>query len=219
VLTRIWDVPVRLFHWAIVLLIPFSWWTAKNGLMEWHRLSGYAIFGLLLFRIAWGVFGSETARFANFVKGPQTVWRYVKALAPRTRARATIGHNPLGGWSVIALLGALVGQVGLGLIAVDTDGIESGPLSEYVSFDTGRLAAEMHHSLFDIILGLIALHLAAIAIHQTIFRHNLVGPMITGRGFVAQTAREPAPALLGRFVAAALASAALAWFVANGLRL
>lgn len=215
----IWDLPTRIVHWALVLLVPFSWWTAENDMMDRHRLSGYFILGLLVFRLLWGVVGGESARFAGFVRGPRAAWRFVRALATRAALPASVGHNPLGGWSVLAMLAALIGQVSLGLFAIDGDGLESGPLSHYVGYDTARLAAAAHEIVFYILIGLIALHLLAVGWHQFALRHNLIGPMITGRGDAPAGVAAPIQAPAWRAAAALVASAALAWFVANGLRL
>src|SRR5690242_6646079 len=130
---RVWDGPTRIAHWFMALLFGLSWWTAETGHLEWHRWSGYGLLGLLVFRILWGFFGSSTARFAQFLRGPREIVAYVRgrwSLAP--------GHNPLGALSVLTLLLLLLAQVTLGLFAVDIDGIESGPLSSHVSFGTGR---------------------------------------------------------------------------------
>jgi cytochrome b len=177
---RVWDRPVRLFHWAIVILIALAWWTAKQGEMTWHRPIGYAIAGLLAFRLWWGVAGGSTARFSDFVKGPRAVAAYARSLARPDPDPGPPGHNPMGGWSVVALLGVLIAEVGLGLFSVDVDGDASGPLADRVSFETGRLAAHWHHWLFNGLLGLIGLHLCAIAFYALVKRDNLVGPMLTG---------------------------------------
>src|ERR1041384_7437303 len=96
---QVWDLPVRLFHWAIVLLVPALWWTAENERLDLHITLGTAMLALVLFRLLWGIFGSSTARFAGFVRGPFGVMRYLSG-----RERGGIGHNPLGGWSVLAML-------------------------------------------------------------------------------------------------------------------
>ena len=122
---RIWDPLIRLVHWLMAILVGVSWWTAENGELDYHRYSGYALLGLLVLRIFWGFFGSRTARFASFVKGPRVIGTYLRQLPARTAAHmpAMPGHNPLGALSVIALLLALAAQVTLGLFAVDVDGI------------------------------------------------------------------------------------------------
>src|SRR5688500_6664895 len=160
---RIWDVPTRVVHWLMAALIPTSWWTAESGNLELHRYSGYTLLGLLLFRIYWGFAGSSTARFASFLGGPRALLDYFKL--PRERRAGIIGHTPLGGWSVLTLLLAMLVQVTLGLFATDIDGLESGPLSHLVSFDSGRAFAEAHELSFDILLVLIGVHVGAILFH------------------------------------------------------
>jgi cytochrome b len=176
----VWDWPTRVVHWAFVILMVFAWGTATYNHMDWHRYCGYALLSLLVFRLYWGVAGSTPSRFASFVRGPKTVLQYLRALPDRTTP-ITPGHNPLGALSVIAVLALLLVEVVLGLFAVDVDGIESGPLSAWVSFDAGRVSAHWHHLLFNGLLGLIALHLIAIAFYALYKRENLIGPMLHGR--------------------------------------
>lgn len=173
---RVWDAPTRLVHWLIVASVSFAWWAAETHRMDWHRYAGYTLLGLLTFRLYWGLAGSTTSRFAHFVRSPGMVWRYLRDGA----TKVWIGHNPIGGWSALALLATLIAQVTLGLFTVDVDGIESGPLSHLVSFDVGRECAKWHHKVFDVLLALIVLHLAAIAFYGLVKRNNLVAPMITG---------------------------------------
>lgn len=172
---RLWDWPVRLTHWLLVLLFATSWVTAEQGWLEVHRASGLTMLAFILFRIYWGIFGSDTARFGTFVRGPAEVLRYVRGLA-----LPSAGHNPLGGWSAVALLAALLSQTLLGLFAVDVDGIHSGPLAAYVNFETGRRAAHWHRSVFDILLWLVAVHTIAILAYFFVKRQNLILPMVTG---------------------------------------
>ena len=174
---KVWDLPTRLFHWSIVLLVGFSWWSAETGQMDWHYKSGLTALVLLVFRILWGFVGGSTARFARFIKSPMTATAYLRRSKD---APVRGGHNPLGGYSVIAMLLALVIQVGTGLFAVDVDGIESGPLSYLVDFDQGRSAAAVHHLAFTLVQVLIVLHLLAIAYYRLRGR-RLIVPMITGR--------------------------------------
>jgi len=173
---RVWDVPTRLAHGLMVLLILFSWWTAETGRLEWHRWSGYTLLGVLLFRIYWGIAGSSTARFGQFVRGPKAIVGYLKggwAVVP--------GHNPLGALSVVVLLALMATQVLLGLFAVDVDGIESGPLSTYVSFESGRAAAEWHEDTFNVLLAFIVLHVAAVMFYVIFRKEALIGAMVHGK--------------------------------------
>lgn len=209
----VWDLPIRLFHWSIVILIGLAWWSAEQRLLDWHRRAGYAILCLLIFRILWGFFGSSTARFASFFKRPLQVIQYARRDLFSRQISQSAGHNPLGGWSVIAMLSAMLLQTLLGLIAVDVDGLESGPLSYLVSFDTGRLAAETHHYVFNILQTLVALHLAAIAFHYFYKKQNLTKSMITGKN--EAEGEPPAPLLPSSFLAVILfaGSVLLVFFV------
>ena len=212
---RVWDLPTRLFHWLLVLLFAFSWWSAENRHMDWHYLSGITLLGLLAFRLLWGLFGSSTARLAALFASPRAVGRY---LGGQGTPRA--GHNPLGGYSVLAMLAFLSLQVGTGLFATDVDGLDSGPLSFLVSFDQGRLAATIHAFSFDALLVLIGLHLAAIAFYALFRRRNLLGPMLTGRDRGAGAEILPMkPARSGAFVIAAGLAALLAWQASKGFGL
>lgn len=176
---RIWDLPIRLAHWLLVLLVAVSWFTGKYGALDWHRVSGYAILTLVLFRIYWGFAGSSTARFADFLRGPRAVRGHARTLFGKPGGK-TAGHTPIGGWSIVTMLLLLLVQSGLGLFAVDVDGIESGPLSDLVSFDTGRYLARWHGRIVNILLFFIFLHLAAILHYAFYKRENLTAAMLTG---------------------------------------
>ena len=201
--------PVRLFHWLMVLLVGAAWWTAEAKRLDWHRYCGYALLGLVSFRIYWGFAGSSTARFAQFLKGPRAILNYLKGQGSRTP-----GHNPLGALSVVVLLSLLLAQLVLGLFAVDVDGIESGPLSIYVSFDGGRFAAELHEDLFDVLLWLIGLHVAAVAYYVLFRKENLIGAMLHGKRVYPQEPREPVRfASLARLLVGIVLAAVLTWLV------
>lgn len=215
---RLWDGPTRIVHWAIVILIGFSWWSAEAAKnMEWHRWSGYGVLALVLFRVIWGFVGSRTAQFSSFVRGPSATFAYVKTLPSRAHLD-TPGHNPAGALSVLAILTAIVTQVGTGLFSVDVDGIESGPLSDRVSFDTGRLFAEVHEKSFTVLQLLVVAHVAAVTFYLVYKRANLIAPMITGRKqFSADPGLQFAP--LWRAALVAVIAAAFTWWVMKGLRL
>ena len=177
---KVWDLPVRLIHWSLVVLVGVSWLTAEIGQLALHHLSGYLIFALVAARIVWGFVGSTTARFAHFVKGPEAVKAYTAGLFNRAEA-ASVGHNPLGALSVLALLGVLGLQVLLGLFAQDSDGLGPGPLANRLSRQAGRAVAEVHEAVFGLLLIFIALHVAAILFHTCYKRDTLLRPMVTGR--------------------------------------
>ncbi|QMW23001.1 cytochrome b/b6 domain-containing protein [Sandaracinobacteroides saxicola] len=209
-MARLWDAPVRIVHWSLVLLIPAMWWTAEEGKMERHVQLGLVALGLVVFRIVWGFVGSEPARFRSFVRGPGAILGYLRGrINP-------VGHSPLGALSIIALLTLLVVQMALGLVAQDVDGLFSGPLSHLVSYDTSEAAREWHHRGFDLLLWLIGLHLAAILFYAVVRRRNLVTAMLTGRRDIPPNTPAPrmAPAWAG--VPVAVVAAGLAWWIGRG---
>lgn len=201
---RIWDLPTRLVHWALAVLVIVSFVSGKIGgnAMTWHMLSGYAILALILFRLLWGFAGSHYARFATFVRGPRQVLAALAALAAVVRGTTQphAGHNPLGALSVLALLAVLLLQATTGLFAND-DIFTEGPLAKLVSGATSELLTRIHGLNEYAILALVALHLAAVAFHHIVKRDNLVGPMITGD---KHTVDAPAAADDGRLRVRAL---------------
>ncbi len=175
--------------------------------------------GLVIFRLIWGVVGSSTARFADFLRGPRAVAAYIGELRRGRSEHAIIGHNPLGGWSVAAMLGLLALDLGLGLFAVDVDGDQPGPFAGLVTFDQGREIAHVHHWVFNALLALIVLHLAAILFYAVIRRDNLIGPMLTGAKRAAGDAQPMAHAPLWRLLAAAAVAVLAAYVIAQGGKL
>ena len=177
---RIWDLPTRLFHWVLVLLVTFSIVSASIGgnWLDWHMRSGYCILALLLFRIMWGFAGSHHARFANFVRSPTAVISYVRARRGGA-APALAGHNPLGALSVVALVVVLLLQASTGLFANDDSTGTEGPLAKLVSNATSKRFTFVHEINQYVIYTLIALHLGAIAYYFA-KGENLVLPMFTG---------------------------------------
>ena len=173
----VWDLPVRLFHWLLAGLIGFTWWSVHNHHTDWHIWSGIAILTLLVFRLLWGLFGSSTARFANFMRGP----RAVRAFLRDRKSWRFAGHTPLGALSIVAMLGATAVQVGLGLIATDEDGLNEGPLAQLVSLPVSETARDIHEFWFYVVLALIVMHVGAIVFYRLFRGQKLVKGMITGR--------------------------------------
>ena len=199
--TRVWDLPARIVHWSLPVLIATSWWTAENGNLQLHRLSGYAVLGTLVFRFYWAFAGSATSRLFAYLRGMRTVFAYLRRLPVRENSVREAGHNPLGAWSAA-------------IIAVDVDGIESGPLSHLVSFDAGRSSAELHADAFDAVVVLSALHFAAVLFYLVHRRENLIAPMITG---LRQRTGEAPPISSWRRAVLGVALAGLAtWAVSAG---
>jgi cytochrome b len=210
---RVWDLPTRLFHWLIVIFVVISLTTGMVGgnWMSYHLKSGYIILTLLLFRLGWGFWGGRYSRFASFVRGPAAVTRYAKTLL-RTDNPTFLGHNPMGGWSVMAMLAALLLQVGTGLFAKYNIATR-GPLYGWVSKATSNWLSGIHAFNKGVILFLSALHLSAVFYYLLIKHDNLIVPMVTG----LRPWREDAPPSSYRIwravITAALSIAIVYWVV------
>ena len=214
----IWDRFIRMWHWLTAVVFLALWLTAELRLMEWHILLGTVMCGLLVFRIVWGFAGGSTARFSTFIATPARTVRYLRSVAsPNYKPPA--GHSPIGAISAIAMILALLLQAASGLFTVNTDGLYSGPLSQFISFAGARSAGRLHKSLFDVLAGLVFLHLAAIVFYTLIKRARLVGPMITGRRKAAETEqnarslRPPGPLAVVVSIACAVCTSALLYLL------
>jgi cytochrome b len=199
---RVWDLPTRLFHWTIVVLVATSYLTYRFGRMDLHKLSGYAMLTLLLFRLAWGVIGSDTARFSAFLKSPIAGLRHITKFGQR-HPDTQVGHNEAGGWMVLALLALLLFQAVTGLFSND-DIVFEGPLFKLVGKATSDRITGLHALSFELIEIAILLHLLAIIAYTVVKRHDLVRPMITGKK------RLPAATIAPRMVSPILAAVLLA---------
>ncbi|MGB0849112.1 MAG: cytochrome b/b6 domain-containing protein [Thiolinea sp.] len=184
---KIWDIPTRLFHWTLVAGIGFMWFSAEisDSLMERHMQVGEFLLALILFRIIWGFVGSESARFTAFLRSPVSVLQYAKTL-PNKKPSWHAGHNPLGGWMVVVLLLIVLLQAGSGLFITD-DVLAEGPLYALVSGDLADQLLSMHHILFNVLTGLIVLHITAIIFYWAVKRTNLIKAMLGGRARIPAT--------------------------------
>ncbi|MBS0548301.1 MAG: cytochrome b/b6 domain-containing protein [Proteobacteria bacterium] len=218
---KVWDVPVRLFHWTLVILMAVSYFTGRAGgeAMKFHFWSGYAILALILFRIAWGIVGSTTARFSSFVKGPAAAFRHLRELLGK-HGPYDAGHNAMGGAMVVVLLLAVLAQASTGLFSADTDtGMVSGPLASRIADAMVDKVTAFHHYWVNVLLVLVALHVVAVLVYLVWKRHNLVGAMITGRKPVDQVVPPGTPAPRLFFASSRLAisllmaAAALVYFI------
>lgn len=210
----LWDLPVRLFHWVLAALAVFSYVTGHlaGTWLPWHMRSGYAILALLVFRLAWGLFGSETARFSHFLKGPRAAIAYARATFAGAHPHV-IGHNPLGGWMVLLLLYAVLAQAVSGLF-VDDEISTQGPLAVQVSNAVVAKMNALHHFNHWVIVAAVALHVIAILVYHRVLRVNLVGPMVHGMGELPPDVSPPRQASLARAILlAALASGFVYWLV------
>jgi cytochrome b len=210
---RVWDLPTRTFHWLLVLLVTVSFFTGKMSgtLMQYHEWSGVAILGLILFRVLWGFWGGTPSRFATFVCAPRKVFDYARSLLGKGH-EAYLGHNPMGAYSILAMLTALLVQAGTGLFAND-DIFTEGPLAHLVGKATSDWLTRIHLINQNIIVALVVLHLAAILFYWVVKRENLVLPMVTGRKHWHEAVRDadghPAKAL----ILAAILGAGLYWVI------
>lgn len=174
---KIWDGFVRLSHWLMVILLVAMWWTAENDYMEWHLRLAPVLGGLVISRILWGVFGSESARFRHFVRGPKAVMAHLKELRSG-HYQASNGHNPAGGWAVVILLLLVLAQFVSGLLA--SDGFfYAGPLAALVGSDVAEQMVDVHELIFELLVIAVAIHLLAIVLYR-LRGIALVGTMIHG---------------------------------------
>jgi cytochrome b len=182
----VWDLPTRVFHWAVVVLVVASWWSAEQDELSVHSWLGYAIIVLVGFRIVWGFVGSKHSRFSDFLRGPARVASYVMR-----KESAGSGHNPLGGWSVMALLGLLLLQSFSGLFNSD-DVLFQGPF--YYAAPTGfrDFMGTIHDQVFDLLVVFVSLHVLAVVISQ-LRKKRLVQAMLFGsaQGKVGEDAPVP----------------------------
>ncbi len=206
---RIWDLPTRLFHWALVVMIIGSWVTGENEELDLHLIFGKCILTLILFRIIWGFVGGQHARFSDFVRPPPEIIRYAMGLFRRQDTEDR-GHNPLGGLSVIALLGLTAATASLGLFSND-DILFEGPLAHLVGYDMGKQLTDLHHEAFDLLFIFIILHLCAIVVYAIVFTKDLVSPMVSGNKLMDgehPPAKGGSPALAAMVL---LVAAAVVW--------
>lgn len=214
---KVWDIYLRLFHWLLAMSIVVSFVSVRMDKMDIHFISGHVILALMIFRILWGFFGSRTAMFLYFIKGPGAILRYLRA-SNSDEFKPMIGHSPLAALSVIALIVVISAQVLTGLMS-DDEMFLQGPLAQFVSYEAAYQATTYHAYIAKFIFGLVILHLLAIAFYKFVKKENLVKPMLTGakelktdeigRG-EANTDRSPIVAAI-----AILISLAIAVFVYN----
>lgn len=215
---RIWDLPTRLFHWALAVCIPGLVITANMGgdAMSWHLRLGYCVLALMLFRLVWGFAGGRWSRFSSFACSPPRVLRYLKG---KDGDGADAGHSPLGALAVFALLGALITQVGTGLFS-DDEIAASGPLTRWVSSGVVELATRYHTDYGQyLVLGLVGLHLLAIAFYAFWRQQTLVRPMVGGDKTLpspAQPSRDDAASRAGAAAVLAVCAAVVWWISGLG---
>ncbi len=182
-----WDLPTRLFHWALVILILSAWLSYEfaedigDETLVWHRANGLAILTLIVWRVLWGIWGPPPARFAGFVRAPSAIIAYASGLLDG-RAGRYLGHNPVGALMVLALLATVGTIAGFGLFATDDNDLVGGPLYRLVGEQQNSLATRLHDQLFNyVLLPLVALHITVNALYTLVKKEPLIQAMITGR--------------------------------------
>lgn len=185
----VWDLPTRLFHWLTVLLVAAAYVTWRLNWMDWHAYAGDAVLALLLFRLAWGFAGSDTARFSHFLAGPRAALHHLGHVFQR-EPDTQIGHNPAGGWMVLLMLVLLLAQSVTGIID-NNDVADAGPLTDIMPAWLSDLIDDLHGWLWNALVALIALHGTAIAVYALAKGHNLLRPMLTGRKALAPQSAPP----------------------------
>lgn len=221
-----WDLPTRIFHWAIVVLVLAAWVSYRysesfsDHLLKVHRWNGLTILTLLVWRLLWGLAGTSTSRFSNFIAAPAAAVSYGRDLLGR-RPRRFLGHNPLGGWMVMALLATLLVQASLGLFTVEHNDLTAGPLYRLVSEAATKTASHWHHVVFKwLLLPLIGVHILANLLYGFIKREPLIPAMITGQKPAARYEDESEARLAHRPLLRATALLLLAAvLVLGGIRL
>ena len=213
---RIWDLPTRLFHWALATCVIALVITAKIGgnAMNWHFRFGYCVLALLVFRIVWGLVGGHWSRFHVFLFSPARLFRYLRG---NTQPDDNIGHSPLGALSVFVLLGVLVAQVASGLLSDDEIAF-AGPLTRFTSNTMVSLATGYHTEIGQfLVMGMVGLHLLAIAFYVGVRKQPLVRPMVNGDKALPASTRPSRDDAASRMAALAVlgASAALSWWVSS----
>lgn len=174
----VWDLPTRLFHWLAAILVGVAYATWRLNWMDWHAWAGNALLSLLLFRLLWGFFGSDTARFARFIASPRRVVRHLARILRREPDRR-IGHNPAGGWMVLLLIGLLLVECLTGLYVLN-EVADKGLLTPLAPAELSDVITTLHRIFWDLLLGAVVVHVLAILLYAVAKRQNLVGPMFTG---------------------------------------
>lgn len=211
----VWDAAVRLFHWLTVALVAAAYVTWRLNWMAWHAYAGDAVLGLVLFRIAWGFLGSETARFSGFLASPRAALKHLAGLL-RREPDVQVGHNAAGGWMVLLLLALLLGQALTGILD-NNDVADVGPLTGALPAWALDLIDTLHTLLWDTLMAAVVLHVLAIAAYAVLKRHNLSGPMLTGRKWLPDSRQAPRLASLALALVLLGCSTAVAALLASFL--
>jgi cytochrome b len=208
--TRVWDTPVRVFHWLFALAFAGAWISTGDAYLHAHVFAGYAFGGLLLFRLLWGLVGGGHARFARFTYSPSQAWRYLRSLAGRRVAHYN-GHNPAGAWAVFAMLTLAAGVAATGLAALAGQE-QAGPLAGWLGFAAGNRFHAIHETLVWVLAAVVTLHLLGVVLSSLAHRENLAAGMVTGRKHARGESDVPARIGVAAMVVGAVGLGALLYF-------
>ena len=175
----VWDLPTRLFHWLTVVLVATAYVSWRINRMDWHVIAGEALLALVVFRLIWGLVGSETARFARFLAAPSAAARHLARLF-HSEPDVQIGHNPAGGWMVVVLLALLLGETLSGIVVYNDVSAATGPLSEVMPESVENLMTNLHALLWQALIAAVLMHVAAIATYRMVKGHRLTQAMFSG---------------------------------------
>jgi len=205
----VWDLPLRLFHWSLLISFMLAWWSADDdAYLRLHLSAGYVLLGLLVFRVLWGFYGSHYARFGQFIKSPKQVWEYLYQLMGATQP-AYSGHSPLAGWAILVLLSSLLALSLSGLLVLGGEE-RQGIFKYWISPASGDVWRLIHAALFQLMQILLILHLLGVGMDMVLQRQNIVKTMFTG--YKQQTDNQhivPAHPLVALGLFAALLSIAM----------
>ena len=209
----VWDIPVRLFHWLLVVSLFGQWFTADvlEDAMDVHFYIGYVILGLIIFRLFWGFLGTRYAQFSSFIVGPKAMLSYLQSLTSKQKTFTT-GHNPVGGLLLPAVL-ILVGLQALSGLFTSDDIISTGPYYDSANSIVQKCMQWLHHNIFDVLIALVVIHLFAIAWYKWALKHDLITPMLTGKKIVEASNAIAHSKLIKAFMLAIAVSFFVYWLV------
>ena len=212
---RVWDLPVRLFHWIVTLLLIGSFLTMYTRHFGWHILIGETLLSLVLWRVVWGFVGSDTARFARFLRSPAAAFAHLRGIG-RREVDNGIGHTAAGGWWVLVMLTLLFTQTLTGLFGSE-DGKHGGPLFHLLPAKVAAVLGHLHGANFLLLMFAIGIHLLAVGAYAGLKGQNLLRPMISGKKRLPANMRAPRMATTGLAGLVLLCAAAVVALVINGL--
>lgn len=197
----IWDIPTRLFHWMLVIGFGLQWLTGEvlDDAIDWHFYIGYTMLGLILFRITWGFFGTRYSKFKQFLSSPRLTIKYAKTLHKQA-SPVHASHNPMGGWVVVLML-LLIGLQAISGLFVSDEIFSEGPYYGVAPSSVREIMAFIHFNLFDVLIGIVALHIVAVLVYQFYKKQQLIGAMFHGKKAIDATGIKSSKIMLAVAIA------------------